>query len=81
MSQENTNKNNVIQDIQNILGKADLWAVLRTDEQGYLHVHTDNETSFLALALCVFKDRPDLKEDLDMMLLFEAQKEKRAQQA
>jgi hypothetical protein len=30
--------------------------------------------------LCVFKDRPELKDDLDMMLKLEAQREDRLEQ-
>ncbi|BDS10948.1 hypothetical protein [Aureispira anguillae] len=68
---QNINKANVAKDIHHLLNGAELWALLRTDKNGFVHVHTDSETDFMALVLCIFKDRPDLKDDLDMMLKFE----------
>ena len=68
-------KEDVIKNAKDLLEKAELWTLVRTDEKGFVHVHADNQVNFLALMLCVFKEQPELKEDLDMMLMMEAQRE------
>ena len=68
-------KEDVIKNAKELLKDAELWTLVRADKEGFVHVHTDNQVNFLALMLCVFKDNPELKNDLDMMLKFEAQKE------
>lgn len=68
-----TEKQKVIQDSKALLEEAELWTLVRTDKDGSIHVHADSQVNFLALMLCVFKEEPDLKEDLDMMLKLEAQ--------
>ena len=70
-----TEKENVIQNSKELLEHAEMWTLVRTNKDGSIHLHAESEVNFLALMLCVFKDRPDLKEDLDMMLKFEAQKQ------
>jgi hypothetical protein len=67
-------KKEVMENASKLLENAELWALVRTDKEGFIHVHADNEVTFLSLMLCVFKDRPELKEDLDMMLKLEEQK-------
>jgi len=67
-------KKEVMENATELLENAELWTLIRTDKEGFIHVHADNEVTFLSLMLCVFKDRPDLKDDLDMMLKLEAQK-------
>ena len=67
-------KKEVMENAKELLENAELWALVRTDKEGFVHVHADNEVTFLSLLLCVFKDRPELKDDLDMMLKFETQK-------
>jgi len=67
-------KKEVIENVNELLENAELWTLVRTDKEGFVHVHADSEINFLSLLLCVFKDRPELKDDLDMMLKFEAQK-------
>jgi hypothetical protein len=66
-------KKEVMENASKLLENAELWALARTDKEGFIHVHADNEVTFLSLMLCVFKDRPDLKDDLDMMLKLEAE--------
>ena len=68
-------KEDVIKNVNQLLEPAELWALVRTDEKGFIHVHADNQVNFLALMLCVFKEHPEMKEDLDMMLKMEAQRE------
>lgn len=65
-------KKEVMENASKLLENAELWTLVRTDKEGFIHVHADNEVTFLSLMLCVFKDRPDLKDDLDMMLKLEA---------
>jgi len=69
-------KDHVIQNSKKLLDQAQLWALIRVDEKGAIHIHAESKTQFLALMLGVFTEEPELKEDLDMMLKFEAHQKK-----
>jgi hypothetical protein len=73
-------KKEAMENAKRLLEKAERWTLVPTDKDGFIHVHADNEVPFLSLMLCVFKDRPELKDDLDMMLKLEAQREDRLEQ-
>ena len=64
-------KADVIKNAKDLLEKAELWTLVRTDEKGFVHIHADDQVNFLALMICVFKEQPELKKDLDMMLKME----------
>ena len=70
-------KDYVMQHSKQLLKEAPLWALIRTDKNGAIHIHTESKAQFLALMFGVFKEEPELKEDLDMMFKFEAQRIKK----
>jgi uncharacterized protein YutE (UPF0331/DUF86 family) len=68
-----TEKDKVIRNSKELLEHAELWTLVRTDENGFVHVHADSEVDLLGMLVSMFQGRPDLKEDLDTMLKMEGQ--------